>query len=124
MSDRSLVLKIVWAVGMIKINGHNFGWSTLWLAGAAGREPKRQLADDSSVGTARRLGVDQKRQLPSPSVPPSTTARHLASSPRLQRGASPVTAGTGHMGTLNDESVPLGGQPRRHPTPTQRHIPL
>jgi len=52
-------------------------------------------------------------------VPPSTTARHLASPPRLQRGAAhpsvprhtdgaheqdqPGADSTGHISTLNDE---------------------
>jgi len=89
--------------------------------------------------TGTRRG--QHQPLPSPSVPPSTTARHPASRPRLQRGAahSSVPRHTDgaheqdqprhhtdrHIGSRNDECHPVVVIQRdgQHPSGPSRHHP-
>lgn len=89
--------------------------------------------------TGTRRG--QHQPLPSPSVPPSTTARHPASRPRLQRGAahSSVPRHTDgaheqdqprhhtdrHIGSRNDECHPVVVIQRdgQHPSAPSRHHP-
>src|SRR4029077_14871259 len=61
------------------------------------------------AGTRRGKG----QPLPSPSVPPSTTARHPASRPRLQRGAAHPSVPR-HTDGAHEQD-----QPRDH---TDRHI--
>ncbi len=74
----------------------------------------------------------QDRPLPSPSVPPSTTARHPAVPPKTQRGVAhpsvprhtdgaheqdqPSAEAQNHIGKLNDEQQPRGRHPMRRST--------
>ena len=92
--------------------------------------PARRAGDRHRPPAGTRRGQDQP--LPSPSVPPSTTARHPASRPRLQRGAAhpsvprhtdgaheqdqPRHHTDRHIGSLNEEWAPRGRHPERRST--------
>ena len=93
----------------------------------------RYFDDDAA---ASRNSTQTGQPLPSPSVPPSTTARHPASQPRLQRGAAhpsvprhtdgahqqeqPHDSADPPIGNLTEEWAPRGRHPERRSTDERR----
>src|SRR5271165_2827271 len=71
------------------------------------------MSDIRSHRPPARTRRGQDRPLPSPSVPPSTTARHPASPPRLERGAAHPSVPR-HTDGAHEQD-----QPRYH---TDRHL--
>ena len=75
--------------------------------------PSRHVGQPIPPTANRNSTPEQHQPLPSPSVPPSTTARHPASRPRLQRGAAHSSVPR-HTDGAHEQD-----QPRHH---TDRHI--